>query len=136
MHFTQDQTTTAHNTACRKATTHVPGCIVTCDTTSLRHTDPISHLKLLLQTKLEDLEKEVIQMNSNGSTLQRTFAEFSELALVLEKAGAFFEKAKRAAGRGAFESSSETQDAPLLESVSHHVACQDITTVCFWAGCV
>lgn len=76
-------------------------------------------MSYISQTKLEDLEKEVIQMNSNGSTLQRTFAEFTELALVLEKAGGFFDKAKRAAGAGAFrDASSENPDAPLLESVS------------------
>ncbi|MEW5316803.1 MAG: hypothetical protein WDW38_008153 [Sanguina aurantia] len=84
-----------------------------------------------LETKLEDLEKEVIQMNSNGSTLQRTFAEFTELALVLEKAGGFFDKAKRAAGAGAFrDASSENPDAPLLESQ------EKVSRVGFVAGTV
>lgn len=75
-----------------------------------------------LETRLEELEKELIEVNGNSDTLQRTFAELTELQIVLEKAGAFFNKAKIDVRPEQFDSFSENPDAPLLESQADKVS--------------
>lgn len=40
---------------------------------------------------MEELEKELLETNSNMERLQRSYAELVELQLVLEKAGVFFD---------------------------------------------
>ena len=42
------------------------------------------------QAKLEELEKEMLEMNANTERLTSTYAELVELQTVLEKAGTFF----------------------------------------------
>ncbi|XP_010918985.1 V-type proton ATPase subunit a3 isoform X2 [Elaeis guineensis] len=47
-----------------------------------------------LEVKLGELEAELIEVNSNGEKLQRTFNELLEYKLVLQKAGEFFYSAQ------------------------------------------
>jgi len=46
-----------------------------------------------LEAKLEELEAELLEVNSNQEKLSRSHSELVELQLVLEKAGGFFEEA-------------------------------------------
>ena len=73
-----------------------------------------------LQSKLETLEKDMLEMNGNTERLQRSYAELIELQLVLEKAGAFFDSARGNRFEATPDSfgrlSAEPQHAPLLES--------------------
>lgn len=72
-----------------------------------------------LESKLEDMEKELLEINSNGEKLQRTYHELLEYQLVLEKAGAFFDKARSDAAvetQARPDASGEGVSAPLLES--------------------
>jgi len=50
-----------------------------------------------LESKLTDLEAELLEINANTDKLQRTHSELTELQLVLQKAGAFFSSARNAA---------------------------------------
>ncbi|GIL61594.1 hypothetical protein Vafri_16026 [Volvox africanus] len=72
-----------------------------------------------LESKLEELEKEVINMNENTERLDRTYNELVELQVVLEHAGKFFDKAKATVRVEAFDRDysgvQENPDAPLLE---------------------
>lgn len=58
------------------------------------------------------------QVNANSERLSRSHFELSELQFVLEKAASFFDTARLAAQREAFDqpAASEAMDAPLLES--------------------
>lgn len=70
-----------------------------------------------MQGKLEELEKELVETNSNMERLQRSHSELKEMQLVLDTAGNFFDSkatAKLAAG-GEYGGFSEGE-APLLES--------------------
>lgn len=71
-----------------------------------------------LEARLEELERELLEVNANSDRLQRTRSELVELQLVLEKAGKFFEEARGAAHPEILESANAPQDigAPLLES--------------------
>ena len=51
-----------------------------------------------LEAKLEELEAELLEVNSNTERLQRSHSELVELQLVLEKAGAFFDEARAEGG--------------------------------------
>jgi V-type H+-transporting ATPase subunit a len=53
--------------------------------------------------KLEELEKELLEVNANAERLARSFSELVELQLVLEKASAFFDDAQHRASASAFE---------------------------------
>ena len=53
--------------------------------------------------KLEELEKELLEVNANAERLARSFSELVELQLVLEKASAFFDDAQHRASTSAFE---------------------------------
>jgi hypothetical protein len=72
------------------------------------------------QAKLEELERECLESNSNMERLQRSYAELMELQLVLEKAGSFFDaKTTRAlggAGGGGGLGSYADGESPLLEA--------------------
>ncbi|GLC52630.1 hypothetical protein PLESTB_000651000 [Pleodorina starrii] len=50
-----------------------------------------------LEGLLEQLERELVEMNANHDRLQRAAAELAELSLLLDCAGKFFEPARRAA---------------------------------------
>ncbi|KAL6762998.1 vacuolar proton ATPase subunit A [Haematococcus lacustris] len=53
-----------------------------------------------LETKLDEMEREVLEVNANNERLQRTHAELAELQLLLEKAGGFFDTAREEAAQG------------------------------------
>lgn len=48
-----------------------------------------------MQSQLEDLEKELLQLNSNQEALKRSFIELIELRQVLTRAEDFFEQVRR-----------------------------------------
>ncbi|KXZ50572.1 hypothetical protein GPECTOR_16g747 [Gonium pectorale] len=50
-----------------------------------------------LEGLLEQLEREMVEMNANHDRLQRAAAELAELSLLLDCAGRFFDSARRAA---------------------------------------
>lgn len=69
------------------------------------------------QSKLEELETELLQLNQNDERLQRSLNELLELQLVLERAGSFFDDARLTASSAALEAASTADDgvtAPLL----------------------
>eukprot|EP01023_Acetabularia_acetabulum_P007407 TRINITY_DN131_c1_g1_i3.p1 TRINITY_DN131_c1_g1~~TRINITY_DN131_c1_g1_i3.p1 ORF type:complete len:878 (+),score=198.42 TRINITY_DN131_c1_g1_i3:100-2733(+) len=72
-----------------------------------------------LENRLEELEKELLEVNANTERLQKSHAELIELQMVLEKAGSFFDEARSMAQRGAFErptySAGAEISSPLLE---------------------
>jgi V-type ATPase 116kDa subunit family len=74
------------------------------------------------QTKLEELEVELLELNTNSERLARSYSELLELQLVLEKASQFFDDAQHSATSAAFERSASAFDgaedigAPLLAS--------------------
>lgn len=71
-----------------------------------------------LESRLEDLERELMEVNANSDRLQRTAGELIELQLVLEKAGKFFEEAMETAQPEIMEQryGGESIGAPLLEA--------------------
>lgn len=73
-----------------------------------------------LETRLEELERELLEVNANSDRLQRNRSELVELQLVLEKAARFFEEARDVAQPEILESAAGAQDigAPLLESAA------------------
>lgn len=48
-----------------------------------------------VEGKMEDMEKELLELNANTERLLRTYAELNEMQLVLEKAAGFFDKKAR-----------------------------------------
>eukprot|EP00210_Caulerpa_lentillifera_P002794 g2669.t1 len=66
-----------------------------------------------LESRLEELEHELIGVNENSERLFRTEAELRELLIVLERAGSFFDEAQQISSAVASEAPAE---APLLES--------------------
>ncbi len=69
----------------------------------------------MLQAKLDHLEAELLELNSNSERLQRSHAELVELQLVLEKAGSFFDDAQyRASSSTAFDQRSSQTEGTLL----------------------
>uniref|UniRef100_A0A7R9Z4K4 V-type proton ATPase subunit a n=1 Tax=Chlamydomonas euryale TaxID=1486919 RepID=A0A7R9Z4K4_9CHLO len=71
-----------------------------------------------LEAKLDQLEREMIELNNNDERLQRTHAELGELQLLLEKAGQFFDSAQMLASEAANAppSAEQTMNVPLLDS--------------------
>jgi len=73
-----------------------------------------------LEARLEELERDLLEVNANSERLQRTHSEFAELQLVLQRAGRFFEEAQGAARPAEVLEmatfSHETTSTPLLES--------------------
>ena len=63
---------------------------------------------------MEELERELLEVNANSDRLFRTEAELVELQMVLERAGSFFEEAQQVNSPTAQEAASF--EAPLLES--------------------
>ena len=57
----------------------------------------------ILQARLDELEKELLEINANSERLQRSYSELLELQLVLEKAGSFFDDAQHRASAAQFE---------------------------------
>ena len=49
---------------------------------------------LCLQSRLDELESELMQVNANSERLQKSHSELLELQLVLEQAGTFFTDAQ------------------------------------------
>lgn len=73
-----------------------------------------------VQSKLEELEKELTVINENSERLKKSEAELVELQLVLEKAGYFFDEARASAQGTTYESSAFSNspvDVPLLDDV-------------------
>lgn len=71
-----------------------------------------------VQSKLEEIEADLTVINENSERLKKTQAELSELQLVLEKAGAFFDEARQSAhGTTSGDSGAASVDAPLLDDV-------------------
>lgn len=71
-----------------------------------------------LESKLEEIEADLTVINENSERLKKTQAELSELQLVLEKAGAFFDEARQSAhGTTSGDSGAASVDAPLLDDV-------------------
>jgi len=75
-----------------------------------------------LEAKLEELESELLEVNSNSERLQRSHSELVELQLVLEKAAMFFDEARAEGGTlsetnplNSSEASGGDIAAPLLE---------------------
>ncbi|PNW78309.1 hypothetical protein CHLRE_09g402500v5 [Chlamydomonas reinhardtii] len=68
-----------------------------------------------LESRLEELEKELISMNENTERLDRTYNELVELQVVLEHAGKFFDKAKASVRADRDYAGVQEPDAPLLE---------------------
>lgn len=72
-----------------------------------------------VQVKMEEYEKELLELNDNTDRLLRTYAELTEMQMVLEKAAGFFDK-KTKLGDMPMESSYDRSfgidtDGPLLE---------------------
>ena len=74
---------------------------------------PASNLTSWPQGKLDQLERELLELNSNSERLQRSHAELVELQLVLEKAGSFFDDAQRRASTAAFDSRQSQSEGEL-----------------------
>lgn len=55
------------------------------------------------QGRLEELERELLEVNGNAERLARSFSELVELQLVLEKASGFFDDAQHRASSAAFQ---------------------------------
>lgn len=68
-----------------------------------------------LQGTLERLEREVLELHQNDERLQRAWAELSELQLLLERAGMFFQSA-HAQSRAAVSTSAPDASAPDLNT--------------------
>lgn len=80
--------------------------------------DTVAHNDHGVQSKLEEIEQDLVVINENSERLKKNQAELSELQLVLEKAGAFFDDARvNAAGYGGEGSVASAVDAPLLDDV-------------------
>lgn len=79
-----------------------------------------------LEIRLEELEKQLMEVISNNDRLKKSHAELVELQIVLEKASCFFDEARSMAstrGEDSFLSRSSSQDQgetgrPLLEGDS------------------
>ena len=56
-----------------------------------------------MQGRLEELERELLEVNGNAERLARSFSELVELQLVLEKASGFFDDAQHRASSAAFQ---------------------------------
>jgi hypothetical protein len=73
----------------------------------------------VVQSKLEDVEKEVLELNGNNDRLARTYHELVEMQTLLDQGGKFFAqtRAEVALDSGA-GTEVETMDhgAPLLET--------------------
>ena len=82
-----------------------------------------------LEAKLEELESELLEINSNTEKLRRSYSELVELQLVLEKAGTFFDEARAdavGAQQSDFDRASDSMSSrgtaePLLSSVESQV---------------
>jgi V-type H+-transporting ATPase subunit a len=83
-----------------------------------------------VQAKLEEIEQDLIVINENSERLKKSQAELSELQLVLEKAGAFFDEARLSAHGAGGESSASAVDAPLLDDVPVCLLCFSVLMAC------
>jgi hypothetical protein len=73
---------------------------------------------MLVQGKLEELEKELTVINENSERLKKSQAELVELQLVLERAGLFFDEARASAQGTSIDNAaihSSPIEAPLLD---------------------
>ncbi|CAD7705284.1 unnamed protein product [Ostreobium quekettii] len=88
-----------------------------------------------LEARLEELERELLEVNANSDRLQQNRSELVELQLVLEKAGKFFEEARDAVQPEILEAASPLDlSAPLLENAQ--LGQQKVTKVGFLSGLV
>lgn len=63
--------------------------------------------------KLEELERELLEVNANAERLARSFSELVELQLVLERASHFFDDAQHRASTAAFETRPADSKSPF-----------------------
>lgn len=82
-----------------------------------------------VQTKLDQLEGDLLELNSNSEKLQRSQAELVELSLVLEKAGSFFSDAQSQASSSTVEARSSLSDGET--SKSNSVSDSQVLRGCF-----
>ena len=74
---------------------------------------------MLRQGRLEELERELLEVNGNAERLARSFSELVELQLVLEKASAFFDDAQNRASTATFQTQpADTGSEFLIAKVS------------------
>lgn len=73
---------------------------------------------LLQQGRLEELERELLEVNGNAERLARSFSELVELQLVLEKASAFFDDAQHRASTATFQTQPADTGSEFLSSHS------------------
>jgi len=66
-----------------------------------------------LEVKLEEQERELLEVNANFEKLRRSHSELVELQLVLEKAGSFFDAARTDAGLHADDFTVSASDSSL-----------------------
>jgi hypothetical protein len=78
-----------------------------------------------LESKLDQLERETLELNHNDERLQRTHAELGELQVLLEKGGHFFHAAQQMASHSSHQITSASPgreaSAPLLSPESQDV---------------
>eukprot|EP01023_Acetabularia_acetabulum_P010235 TRINITY_DN1468_c0_g2_i1.p1 TRINITY_DN1468_c0_g2~~TRINITY_DN1468_c0_g2_i1.p1 ORF type:complete len:887 (+),score=191.34 TRINITY_DN1468_c0_g2_i1:21-2681(+) len=79
-----------------------------------------------LESRLDDLEKELLEINSNTERLQKSHSELYELQLVLEKASKFFEEARGEAYTGAFERAAFDHRPEIRASLLESSQMQDL----------
>ena len=76
-------------------------------------------LQWLWQGRLEELERELLEVNSNAERLARSFSELVELQLVLEKASAFFDDAQHRASTATFQAQPADTGSESLHQPIH-----------------
>eukprot|EP01024_Parvocaulis_polyphysoides_P053073 TRINITY_DN5274_c0_g1_i1.p1 TRINITY_DN5274_c0_g1~~TRINITY_DN5274_c0_g1_i1.p1 ORF type:complete len:159 (-),score=33.05 TRINITY_DN5274_c0_g1_i1:140-616(-) len=79
-----------------------------------------------LESRLDDLEKELLEINNNTERLQKSHSELYELQLVLERAAQFFEEARGEAYTGAFERATYDQRPEIRSSLLESAQMQEI----------
>ncbi|KAL9238236.1 hypothetical protein vseg_012688 [Gypsophila vaccaria] len=93
-----------------------------------------------LEAKLIELEAELTEMNANNEKLQRTYNEFAEYKLVLQKAGEFFYSAQKSAAAQQSEIESgnteESLETPLLPDQDKSVEGSKTVKLGFYTGLV
>ena len=97
------------------------------------------------QGRLEELERELLEVNGNAERLARSFSELVELQLVLEKASGFFDDAQHRASSAAFQTapadSGSASSALLVVHIFHvcntelHMHVGDATLACVMPRC-
>lgn len=64
---------------------------------------------------MEDLEKELLELNGNSEKLLRAYSELNEMQQVLDKAGSFFDGKAKLGDVTLERNFGIDSDAPLLE---------------------